>query len=72
MDTQAQSNVTDLQNRLNNAWTELQELDQGDGRLSVAEMQRRNQLTDEIRQLNAQLNEPGSEDRRCYAGNPAE
>lgn len=38
MDTQAQSNVTDLQNRLNNAWTELQELDQGDGRLSVAEM----------------------------------
>lgn len=59
MDTQAQSNVTDLQNRLNNAWTELQELDQGDGRLSVAEMQRRNQLTDEIRQLNAQLNEQG-------------
>lgn len=59
MDTQAQSNVTDLQNRLNNAWTELQELDQGDGRLSVAEMQRRNQLTDEIRQLNAQLNERG-------------
>lgn len=54
MDTQAQSNVTDLQNRLNNAWTELQELDQGDGRLSVAEMQRRNQLTDEIRQLNEQ------------------
>lgn len=59
MDTQAQSNVTDLQNRLNNAWTELQELDQGDGRLSVAEMQRRNQLMDEIRQLNAQLNEQG-------------
>lgn len=59
MDTQAQSNVTDLQNRLNNAWTELQELDQGDGRLSVAEMQRRNQLTDEIRQINAQLNEQG-------------
>lgn len=59
MVTQAQSNVTDLQNRLNNAWTELQELDQGDGRLSVAEMQRRNQLTDEIRQLNAQLNEQG-------------
>lgn len=59
MDTQAQSNVTDLQNRLNNAWTELQELDQGDGQLSVAEMQRRNQLTDEIRQLNAQLNEQG-------------
>lgn len=59
MDTQAQSNVTDLQNRLNNAWTELQELDQGDGRLSVAEMQRRNQLTDEIRQLNAQMNEQG-------------
>lgn len=59
MDTQAQSNVTDLQNRLNNAWTELQELDQGDGWLSVAEMQRRNQLTDEIRQLNAQLNERG-------------
>lgn len=59
MDTQAQSNVTDLQNRLNNAWTELQELDQGGGRLSVAEMQRRNQLTDEIRQLNAQLNEQG-------------
>lgn len=59
MDTQAQSNVTDLQNRLNNAWTELQELDQGDGRLSVVEMQRRNQLTDEIRQLNAQLNEQG-------------
>lgn len=59
MDTQAQSNVTDLQNRLNNAWTELQELDQGDGRLSVAEMQRRNQLTDEIRQLNVQLNEQG-------------
>lgn len=59
MDTQAQSNVTDLQDRLNNAWTELQELDQGDGRLSVAEMQRRNQLMDEIRQLNAQLNEQG-------------
>ena len=59
MDTQAQSNVTDLQNRLNNAWTELQELNQGDGRLSVAEMQRRNQLMDEIRQLNAQLNEQG-------------
>lgn len=59
MDTQAQSNVIDLQNRLNNAWTELQELDQGDGRLSVAEMQRRNQLMDEIRQLNAQLNEQG-------------
>lgn len=59
MDTQAQSNVTDLQNRLNNAWTELQEIDQGDGRLSVAEMQRRNQLTDEIRQINAQLNEQG-------------
>lgn len=59
MDTQAKSNVTDLQNRLNNAWTELQELDQGDGRLSVAEMQRRNQLMDEIRQLNAQLNEQG-------------
>lgn len=59
MDTQAQSNVTDLQNRLINAWTELQELDQGDGRLSVAEIQRRNQLTDEIRQLNAQLNEQG-------------
>lgn len=59
MDTQAQSNVTDLQNRLNNAWTELQEIDQGDGRLSVAEMQRCNQLTDEIRQINAQLNEQG-------------
>lgn len=59
MDTQTQNNVIDLQDRLNNAWTELQELDQGDGRLSVAEMQRRNQLTDEIRQLNAQLNEQG-------------
>lgn len=59
MDTQTQNNVIDLQNRLNNAWTELQELDQGDGRLSVAEMQRRNQLMDEIRQLNAQLNEQG-------------
>lgn len=59
MDTQTQNNVIDLQDRLNNAWTELQELDQGDGRLSVAEMQRRNQLTDEIRQLNAQLNERG-------------
>ena len=59
MDTQTQNNVIDLQDRLNNAWTELQELDQGDGRLSVAEMQRRNQLMDEIRQLNAQLNEQG-------------
>lgn len=59
MDTQTQNNVIDLQDRLNNAWTELQELDQGDGRLSVAEMQRRNQLTDEIRQINAQLNEQG-------------
>ena len=59
MDTQTQNNVIDLQDRLNNAWTELQEIDQGDGRLSVAEMQRRNQLTDEIRQLNAQLNEQG-------------
>ena len=59
MDTQMQNNVIDLQDRLNNAWTELQELDQGDGRLSVAEMQRRNQLMDEIRQLNAQLNEQG-------------
>lgn len=59
MDTQTQNNVIDLQDRLNNAWTELQELDQGDGRLSMAEMQRRNQLTDEIRQLNAQLNEQG-------------
>lgn len=59
MDTQKQNNVIDLQDRLNNAWTELQELDQGDGRLSVAEMQRRNQLMDEIRQLNAQLNEQG-------------
>ena len=59
MDTQTQNNVIDLQDRLNNAWTELQELDQGDGRLSVAEMQRRNQLMDEIRQLNAQLNEHG-------------
>ena len=59
MDTQTQNNVIDLQDRLNNVWTELQELDQGDGRLSVAEMQRRNQLTDEIRQLNAQLNEQG-------------
>lgn len=38
MDTQTQNNVIDLQDRLNNAWTELQELDQGDGRLSVAEM----------------------------------
>lgn len=59
MDTQTQNNVIDLQDRLNNAWTELQEIDQGDGRLSVAEMQRRNQLTDEIRQINAQLNEQG-------------
>lgn len=59
MDTQTQNNFIDLQDRLNNAWTELQELDQGDGRLSVAEMQRRNQLMDEIRQLNAQLNEQG-------------
>nr|DAJ20621.1 MAG TPA: peptidase [Myoviridae sp. ctyhU11] len=59
MDTQTQNNVIDLQDRLNNAWTELQELNQGDGRLSVAEMQRRNQLMDEIRQLNAQLNEQG-------------
>lgn len=59
MDTQTQNNVIDLQDRLNNAWTELQELDQGDGRLSVAEMQRRNQLMDEIRQINAQLNEQG-------------
>lgn len=59
MDTQTQNNVIDLQDRLNNAWTELQEIDQGDGRLSVAEMQRRNQLMDEIRQLNAQLNEQG-------------
>lgn len=59
MDTQTQNNVIDLQDRLNNAWTELQELDQGDGRLSVAEMHRRNQLMDEIRQLNAQLNEQG-------------
>ena len=59
MDTQTQNNVIDLQDRLNNVWTELQELDQGDGRLSVAEMQRRNQLMDEIRQLNAQLNEQG-------------
>ena len=59
MDTQTQNNVIDLQDRLNNAWTELQEIDQGDGRLSVVEMQRRNQLTDEIRQLNAQLNEQG-------------
>lgn len=59
MDTQTQNNVIDLQDRLNNAWTELQELDQGDERLSVAEMQRRNQLMDEIRQLNAQLNEQG-------------
>lgn len=59
MDTQTQNNVIGLQDRLNNAWTELQELDQGDGRLSVAEMQRRNQLMDEIRQLNAQLNEQG-------------
>lgn len=59
MDTQTQNNVIDLQDRLNNAWTELQELDQGDGRLSVAEMQRRNHLMDEIRQLNAQLNEQG-------------
>lgn len=59
MDTQTQNNVIDLQDRLNNAWTELQELDQGDGRLSVVEMQRRNQLMDEIRQLNAQLNEQG-------------
>lgn len=59
MDTQTQNSVIDLQDRLNNAWTELQELDQGDGRLSVAEMQRRNQLMDEIRQLNAQLNEQG-------------
>lgn len=59
IDTQTQNNVIDLQDRLNNAWTELQELDQGDGRLSVAEMQRRNQLMDEIRQLNAQLNEQG-------------
>lgn len=59
MDTQTQNNVIDLHDRLNNAWTELQELDQGDGRLSVAEMQRRNQLMDEIRQLNAQLNERG-------------
>lgn len=59
MDTQTQNNVIDLQDLLNNAWTELQELDQGDGRLSVAEMQRRNQLMDEIRQLNAQLNEQG-------------
>ncbi len=59
MDTQMQNNVIDLQDRLNNDWTELQELDQGDGRLSVAEMQRRNQLMDEIRQLNAQLNEQG-------------
>lgn len=59
MDTQTQNNVIDLQDRLNNAWTELQELDQGDGRLSVAEMQRRNQLMDEIRQLNAQLNDQG-------------
>lgn len=59
MDTQTQNNVIDLQDRLNNAWTELQELDQGDGRLSVAEMQRRNQLMDEIHQLNAQLNEQG-------------
>lgn len=59
MDTQTQNNVIDLQDRLNNAWTELQEIDQGDGRLSVAEMQHRNQLTDEIRQINAQLNEQG-------------
>lgn len=59
MDTQTQNNVIDLQDRLNNAWTELQEIDQGDGRFSVAEMQRRNQLTDEIRQINAQLNEQG-------------
>ncbi len=59
MDTQTQNNVIDLQDRLNNAWTELQEIDQGDGRFSVAEMQRRNQLMDEIRQLNAQLNELG-------------
>lgn len=59
IDTQTQNNVIDLQDRLNNAWTELQEIDQGDGRLSVAEMQRRNQLMDEIRQLNAQLNEQG-------------